>query len=671
MVSASGNASKGNEKGNGTSWNETTLDAGQNVDLTSGRDTLLQGAQVNGDKVTADVGRDLTLSSQQDSNNYNSKQQSISAGLSYTFGGGGPGGSFSYSRDKMNSNYDSVQEQTGIYAGKGGFDITVGNHTQLDGAVIASQADADKNKLDTGTLGFSDINNKADYKTEHRGAGFSTGGSVPGNVLGNMANALLAGAGGKGHAEGTTQSAVADGAIVIRDQAGQQQDVNTLSRDTAHANGSIDQIFDKEKEQRRLQTAQMISEIGTQVADIARTEGDIAKAKAVSDPAALAAAKETLIGKGNLNPTPEEISDQAGRTAEANFGSGSTLQRAITAATAAIQALASGDIKSALAGAAAPYIANEIAAQIPETDPAGRVLAHAVVNAALAAASGKDAASAAAGAATGELTGIIALDAWGIKDTSQLSEEQKQTVSALATLASGLAGALAGDSGANAIAAAQAGKTTVENNAMSDEERPVPYGVTPGDVAIAKAKEDAASGLTKKLNELGQAIDKATQCTFGRACSSDDQEQESKPNVAGSMTDKEKAEIGGVGSGTPGGWGPEDEENARNTEAQLSGKDKDTQIWTETKKDDPVSNAYGHWDKHKTEFPEFQNSKQYVDATHDFVTNPPEGTLTKTRPNGDTLYYNPQTNTFASKDVNGVPRTMFRPGKGMEYWNKQ
>lgn len=490
MVSVSGNASKGNEKGNGTSWNETTLDAGQNVDLTSGRDTLLQGAQVNGDKVTADVGRNLTLSSQQDSNNYNSKQQSISAGLSYTFGGGGPGGSFSYSRDKMNSNYDSVQEQTGIYAGKGGFDITVGNHTQLDGAVIASQADADKNKLDTGTLGFSDINNKADYKTEHQGAGFSTGGSAPGNVLGNMANALLAGAGGKGHAEGTTQSAVADGAIVIRDQASQQQDVNTLSRDTAHANGSIDQIFDKEKEQRRLQTAQMISEIGTQVADIARTEGDIAKAKAESDPAALAAAKETLIGKGNLNPTPEEISDQAGRTAEANFGTGSTLQRAITAATAAIQAVASGDIKSALAGAAAPYIANEIAAQIPETDPAGRVLAHAVVNAALAAASGKDAATAAAGAATGELTGIIALEAWGIKDTSQLSEEQKQTVSALATLASGLAGALVGDSGANAIAAAQAGKTTVDNNALG---------------SVLAAANAIKPGTTEKWQEEQQA----------------------------------------------------------------------------------------------------------------------------------------------------------------------
>ncbi|WBU48820.1 hemagglutinin repeat-containing protein [Kosakonia pseudosacchari] len=467
MVSASANAGKGGEKGNGTTWNETTLDAGQNISLKSGRDTLLQGAQVNGDNVTADVGRDLTLSSLQDSNNYNSKQQNVSGGLSYTFGpGGGLGASFSYSRDKMKSNYDSVQEQTGIFAGKGGFDVTVGNHTQLDGAVLASRAEADKNRLDTGTLGFADINNKADFKTEHQGAGFSTSGSMIGNVLGNMANVMLAGMNGKGHAEGTTQSAVADGTIVIRDKAGQQQNVATLSRDTEHANGSIDPIFDKEKEQRRLQTAQMIGEIGTQVADIARTEGAIASEKAKQDPAALQAAKETLAGLGKLNPTKEEIADQAGRTAEAQYGTGSPLQRGITAATAAIQALAGGDIKAALAGAAAPEIAYLIGQNV--NDDAAKVIAHAVVNAVLAAASGKNAATAAAGAATGELAGIIALDAWGIKDVSKLSEEQKQTVSALATLASGLAGALVGDSGANAIAGAQAGKTTAENNSLSD-----------------------------------------------------------------------------------------------------------------------------------------------------------------------------------------------------------
>nr|WP_305071512.1 hypothetical protein [Providencia sp. wls1943] len=65
-----------------------------------------------------------------------------------------------------------MKEQTGIQAGKGGFDITVDKHTQLDGAVIASTADKDKNKLDTGTLGFGDIKNQADYKVDSQSGGF-------------------------------------------------------------------------------------------------------------------------------------------------------------------------------------------------------------------------------------------------------------------------------------------------------------------------------------------------------------------------------------------------------------------------------------------------------------------------------------------------------------------
>lgn len=487
-VSASVNAARGSEKGNGTSWNETTLDAGQNVNLTSGRDTVLKGAQVNGDKVTADVGRDLTLSSLQDSDKYNSKQQSMNAGASYTWGAGSGSGSFSISRDKMKSNYDSVQEQTGIFAGKGGFDINVGNHTQLDGAVIASRADADKNRLETGTLGFTDINNKAEYKVEHQGVGFSSGAGVAGNLVSNMASTMLAGMGGSGHAEGTTQSAVADGAIIVRDQANQKQDVSTLSRDTDHANGSIDPIFNKEKEQKRLQTAQMIGEIGNQVADIARTNGKIAATEAANEKMKTAGSDARNAAISQLKKDGKEVTDQAIHDQmyqtfyneafnQSGMGTGQSTQRAITAATAAIQALAGGDIKAAIAGGAAPYIANAIANAIPEKDLKGRVLAHAVVNAALAAASGRDAASAAAGAAVGELVGKIAVDklagkiavdGFG-KQVSELSEEEKQTVSALATLASGLAGGLVGDSSANAVAAAQAGKTTAENNSMAGD----------------------------------------------------------------------------------------------------------------------------------------------------------------------------------------------------------
>ena len=634
-VSASVNAARGSEKGNGTSWNETTLDAGQNVNLTSGRDTVLKGAQVNGDKVTADVGRDLTLSSLQDSDKYNSKQQSMNAGASYTWGAGSGSGSFSISRDKMKSNYDSVQEQTGIFAGKGGFDINVGNHTQLDGAVIASRADADKNRLETGTLGFTDINNKAEYKVEHQGVGFSSGAGVAGNLVSNMASTMLAGMGGSGHAEGTTQSAVADGAIIVRDQANQKQDVSTLSRDTDHANGSIDPIFNKEKEQKRLQTAQMIGEIGNQVADIARTNGKIAATEAANEKMKTAGSDARNAAISQLKKDGKEVTDQAIHDQmyqtfyneafnQSGMGTGQSTQRAITAATAAIQALAGGDIKAAIAGGAAPYIANAIANVIPEKDLKGRVLAHAVVNAALAAASGRDAASAAAGAAVGELVGKIAVDklagkiavdGFG-KQISELSEEDKQTVSALATLASGLAGGLVGDSSANAVAAAQAGKTTVENNTLGVAP-PVPVPVpgvpvSPGDQVTKNANDKIASAM----DDLFDAVDKATQCSFGRACSSDDSNQESKPNVAGNMTDEEKAEYGGAGSGTPGGWGPEDEEKARAQQAQIEAKKQVESLGYDSNK---VSHIFA--DKHQMDklVSEFGSPEAALERMHEAV----------------------------------------------------
>ncbi|EPH6016651.1 VENN motif pre-toxin domain-containing protein, partial [Yersinia enterocolitica] len=48
-----------------------------------------------------------------------------------------------------------------------------------------------------------------------------------------------------------------------------------------------------------------------------------------------------------------------------------------------------------------------------------------------------------------------------------LTEEQRQTISALGTLASGLAGGLAGGSTADAVAGAQAGKNALENNNLA------------------------------------------------------------------------------------------------------------------------------------------------------------------------------------------------------------
>ncbi|QGW19196.1 MULTISPECIES: hemagglutinin repeat-containing protein [Leclercia] len=465
--SAGLNAGKGKEKGNSTTYTETTLNTGNNLVIVSGRDTTLRGAQASGEHIVADVGRNLTLQSQQDTDSYNSTQKGINAGGNFSLGTMTGSGGISASRDKMDSDYKSVQEQTGLFAGDGGFDIRTGGHTQLDGAVIASTAAAENNRLDTGTLGWRDIRNHAEYSVEHQSAGFSSGGaSIDGQFTGNMASNLLAGINNHDSAESTTRSAVAQGDIIIRDPASQTQDTARLSRDTANANDTVGVIFDKAREQRRLDEAQLISDIGGQMSDIARTEGQIAQQKAMKDPAALRAAEEQLRAGGNASPTPQEIAEQAGRTAMAEYGTGSDIQRAIQAATAAVKGAAGGDLSAALAGAAAPYVAEVIGHRSGLEDGMEKAAAHAVANAALAAMQGQSALAGAAGAVAGELAGSIAKEMYG-KEVAELSESQKQTISSLATIAAGIAGGLAGDGTAAAVAGGQGGKTVVENNSLA------------------------------------------------------------------------------------------------------------------------------------------------------------------------------------------------------------
>ncbi len=401
----------------------------------------------------------------QDTSKYDSKQTSVAAGGSFTFGSMTGSGYIAASRDKMKSRFDSVAEQTGMFAGDGGFDITVGKHTQLDGAVIASTATPDKNHLDTGTLGFSDLHNEADYKVSHSGISLSGGGSFGDKFQGNMPGGMISAGGHSGHAEGTTQAAVADGTITIRDRDNQKQNLANLSRDPAHANDSISPIFDKEKEQRRLQTVGLISDIGSQVADIARTQGELNALKAAKE-----ATSETLPANATEKQRQEYLAKlrdtQAYRNEMAKYGTGSEIQRGIQAATAALQGLAGGNLAGALAGASAPELAHLL--KSTEKDPAVNAIAHAILGGAVAAMQGNNAAAGAAGAATGELAAraIAGMLYPGVKQ-SDLSEEQKQTISTLATVSAGLAGGLTGNSTASAAVGAQSGKNAVENNSLS------------------------------------------------------------------------------------------------------------------------------------------------------------------------------------------------------------
>ncbi|OSK53926.1 member of ShlA/HecA/FhaA exoprotein [Escherichia coli H413] len=570
-VFASVNAAKGSEKGNGTEWTETTIDSGKTVTINSGRDTVLNGAQVNGNRIIADVGHDLLISSQQDTSKYDSKQTSVAAGGSFTFGSMTGSGYIAASRDKMKSRFDSVAEQTGMFAGDGGFDITVGRHTQLDGAVIASTATPDKNHLDTGTLGFSDLHNEADYKVSHSGISLSGGGSFGDKFQGNMPGGMISAGGHSGHAEGTTQAAVAEGIITIRDRDNQKQNLANLSRDPAHANDSISPIFDKEKEQRRLQTVGLISDIGSQVADIARTQGELNALKAAQDkygpvPAdATEEQRQAYLAK--LRDTPEYKKEQE------KYGTGSDMQRGIQAATAALQGLVGGNMAGALAGASAPELANIIGHHAGIDDnTAAKAIAHAILGGVTAALQGNSAAAGAIGASTGEvIASAIAKSLYPGVDPSKLTEDQKQTVSTLATLSAGMAGGIASGDVAGAAAGAGAGKNVVENNALSlvargcavaapcrtkVAEQLLEIGAKAGMAGLAGAAvKDMADRMTS--DELEHLItlqmmgnDEITTKYLSSLHDKYGSGAASNPNIGKDLTDAEKVELGGSGSGT-------------------------------------------------------------------------------------------------------------------------
>ncbi|WP_261370066.1 VENN motif pre-toxin domain-containing protein [Yersinia aldovae] len=202
------------------------------------------------------------------------------------------------------------------------------------------------------------------------------------------------------------------------------------------------------------------------MADIARTQGKIAEEKALKDPQAIQAAKDALAQSGNLTPTEKQLTEQIRNTAMAAYGTGSDLQRAIQAATAVTQGLTGGNLGQALAGGSAPYLAHEISQYLPaDQNQSANLMAHAVLGAVVGHFNG-NAAVGAAGAFTAEAAAPAIIKAMGW-DKDKLTEQQKQTVSALGTLAAGLAGGLVGNSSNSAVAGMEAGKNAVENNSLS------------------------------------------------------------------------------------------------------------------------------------------------------------------------------------------------------------
>ena len=160
------------------------------------------------------------------------------------------------------SDYNSVTDQSGIYAGEGGFNITVDKNTDLKGGVIDSDATPDKNKLTTGTLTWEDVDNKAEYSSKDVGINVNINNGAKDNEKGVTPNIGMP---AKGEDESTTKAGVAQGTIEIKDKENQKQNIEDLNRDTKNTLNKLEQLFDKQTVAERKEMAALFGELAYNV----------------------------------------------------------------------------------------------------------------------------------------------------------------------------------------------------------------------------------------------------------------------------------------------------------------------------------------------------------------------------------------------------------------------
>jgi filamentous hemagglutinin len=393
--------SRGNARGHSVTNRDTGVTASNTVSITSGRDTKLRGAEVSGKTVEASVGRDLTVQSQQDTSSYDSKQSDAGLQASlcvppFCIGQTVSGsGSVSVSQQRIDSTYQSVKRQSGIFAGEGGFDVDVQNHTQLDGGLIASTAAPDKNSLSTQTFAYTDLKNHANDSgntiglSASGGVGQSTSGGVnlntpvkqvgrsapgPSNSQGlGPSGFSVAGTGDS--ASGTTHAAISPGTITVRGDTGTTQDSTTdLSRDTASVNGSVWNTFDAQKMQDDLAIQQGVGQVGMlvvgNVASALENQASAAQAKAAL---AYENAKVTGDSAGMAQAQTDYDSARQQVMLWGNDGPARIASHATVAGLGAV--LGGGNVAGAVGGTVAGDVAsNRASAAVIDNDTLGGTL---------------------------------------------------------------------------------------------------------------------------------------------------------------------------------------------------------------------------------------------------------------------------------------------------------
>ncbi|KPC53159.1 hemagglutinin repeat-containing protein [Amantichitinum ursilacus] len=510
-ITANAALGKGGSDGTDQSWTNSHISAGKTVGIDSGGDTNIKGAVVSGNQVVANVGGNLNIESLQDTHKYDSKDQQVSGSVTVGYGFSA---SANASQQKMNSDYASVMEQSGIRAGDGGFQVNVKGNTDLKGAVVESSQAAIDNKANsftTGTLTYSDIENYAHYSATSVGigGGYSQGGggmkqlsegdggsassgSNNGGVGktqdGDVASAgtKVPGSGNKsGFSTGTpivmaatgdsgsiTRSGISAGSLTITDEAGQLAKTGKTAAETLASldtsvstdkdtTGALKPIFDKTQIEAGFTVAkELINQTGTYVNNRV-TEAQTAKTKA-TDPDAKNADGSPLtpIQRADLLTEANQL--------ESDWGPGGTYRRLAGAITAGLSGNVTGGTAAMVETGAINYLQGLGTTKVKELanalgDENARAALQGIVGCAGAAASNQSCAAGALGASASVVLNNLLDQATKSKGADLSATDKEDRTNTVQTILAGIS--VASGLSADAGTVVTTGRTETENNA--------------------------------------------------------------------------------------------------------------------------------------------------------------------------------------------------------------
>ena len=255
-ISVNASDSKGSIAGTDIVHDPTKITATNTLALTTKQDVHIKDGVLKGEAIQANVGRNLEIHSVQDTHDYTDHTTSSGMGLSLSKKGAFNSIQGSLQRTDIDSKYSSVIHPSGMYVGHTGFNISVGNTTTLEGALLSSKTDT--NTLKTKQLVMKDMENKAKYAYGSKGVSYladpSIGkGSKQYNELGLVPTIMP---GERGKANSITYSAIAKGVLDVEHP---EVHLNTIRRNTEDSLHTLATIFDKQSIAERQETAKLFS----------------------------------------------------------------------------------------------------------------------------------------------------------------------------------------------------------------------------------------------------------------------------------------------------------------------------------------------------------------------------------------------------------------------------